>query len=332
MAKADLLRARDALDALVRKSDTRESEVSAVVFEILQAAGYAQGQQEARLPETSMRLDATFEARIEDKTERVGVEVRGMRGNVSGQTVYRAQDLVRKDLLDRVLIVSLGGYSQLARERAEEGLLGKVDLLDARDLRIWINKRIAIEDEANLPIPSILKRALRAMALHLATAPAEMGEVEWRMMEQLLGEVFEGLGFDTEVTQSAKDGGYDVRLKDRDAKVYLVEVKHWQTKAGSGVVKRFVEVNAKGGSAAGLILSTGGFADCIFEGLIELQNTAIHLGDRSKVAALCKAFYRAETQLWQSDDDLPALLLGGTTRLTEPPPKLAAPSDLATAI
>ena len=106
MAKADLLRARDALDALVRKSDTRESEVSAVVFEILQAAGYAQGQQEARLPETSMRLDATFEARIEDKTERVGVEVRGMRGNVSGQTVYRAQDLVRKDLLDRVLIVS----------------------------------------------------------------------------------------------------------------------------------------------------------------------------------------------------------------------------------
>lgn len=255
-----------------------------------------------------------------------------MRGNVSGQTVYRAQDLVRKDLFDRVLVVSLGGYSQLARERAEEGLLGKVDLLDARDLRAWLDKRIAIEDEAGLPIASILKRALRAMALHLATAPGEMGEVEWRMMEQLLGEVFEGLGFDTEVTRSAKDGGYDLRLMGPDGKVYLVEVKHWQTKAGSGVVKRFVEVNATEGSTAGLILSTGGFADCVFEGVIELQNTAIHLGDRNKVASLCRAFYRAETQLWQTDDDLPALLLRGTTRLTETPSVAPAPSGLAIAV
>ncbi|GEM_PF-702686 len=330
MAKTKLLRALNQLDALLNKSDHREADVSATIFSILEAAGYAKGQREPYLAEAGLRLDGVFEAQIEDKVERVRFDVRGARGNVSGQTIYRALDLIREKVLDRVLIISLGGYSHLARERADTDLLGKVDLLNGKDLRAWLNKRIAIEEEAGIGVAAILKRALRAMALHLANAPQDIDQVEWRLMEQLLGEVFEGLGFDTLVTRSAKDGGYDVRLQDRDGAVYLVEVKHWQTKAGSGVVRRFVEVNAKEGSTAGLILSTGGFANCIFEGMIELETTPIHLGDRSKIASLCRAFYRAETQLWQPDDDLAALLLKGAPVLTAPPKPVPPSADAIT--
>lgn len=300
------------LDRLIDGPRQSEAVVSDTIFSILKAAGYVMGAREAAFPDQRLRLDGIFTAEIEGKRERVGFDVRGARGNVSGQTIYRALDFIRTGLLDRVLIISLGGYTKLARERIQLERLGKVDLLDARDLRHWLERRVVLEQASNQSVAVMFKKALRAMAARLAHAPDDIHQIGWRNLEELLGEVFESLGFDTEVTRSAQDGGFDVRLVDRDGHVYLVEVKHWATPVGSGVVKRLVEVTAMQSAKAGLILGTGGFAPSLFDGVIELQTAPIHLGDRDKITSLCRAFYRSETQLWQADTDLATVLFEDT--------------------
>lgn len=312
MDKAQLDDALRRLDRLIEEPRQSEAVVSETVYDILKAAGYVMGAREPAFPDKRLRLDGIFTAQIEGKPERVGFDVRGAHGNVSGQTVYRALDFLRTKALDRVLIISLGGYSKLARERTQLERLGKVDLLDARDLRHWLERRVALEQASNQSVAVMFKQALRAMAARLAHAPDEIQQIGWRNLEELLGEVFESLGFATQVTPSAQDGGFDVRLVDRSGHVYLVEVKHWATPVGSGVVKRLVEVTAKESAKAGLILGTGGFAPSLFDGLIELQTAPIHLGDRDKITALCRAFYRSETQLWQADTDLATLLFEDT--------------------
>lgn len=313
MPGAALDQALKRLNALEHGEILSPPDVEVAIFEILSAAGYA-----VTAPQPfhqDDRIDMRLDGRIEGKRERVGVEVKAHRGHVSGQTIYRALDVLRTHALDRILIIGLGGFSPLARERAALERIGKVDLLDTRDLRDWLLRHAVADEPPSLSIKGILKAAMRALAARLSVAPEEIYDVEWRDMERLLGEVFETLGFETKVTPSAKDGGYDVRLADREGRVFLVEVKHWLTTVGSGVIKRLVEVTARENASAGILLATGGFAPSLFDGLIELQAQTIHLGDGGKIASLCRAFYRAETQLWQADDDLVDLLLSETTLL-----------------
>jgi Restriction endonuclease len=79
----------------------------------------------------------------------------------------------------------------------------------------------------------IVRQAMRAIAVEIAHNPSCLKNVEWRDLERLLREVFEGLGFDTQLTRSSKDGGFDLMLKCIErgvAKIFLVEVKHWVSK------------------------------------------------------------------------------------------------------
>jgi restriction endonuclease Mrr len=133
-------------------------------------------------------------------------------------------------------------------------------------------------------------------------------------MERLLFEVFQTLGFETELTRSARDGGFDLRLVDERQDVYLVEVKHWATSIGSGPVRRLVEVIAREEAAGGLLLATSGFSPSIFDGRIGVE-PSVRLGDGAKIASLCRIFFRADTQLWQPDSGLASLLFEDTQTL-----------------
>jgi hypothetical protein len=101
------------------------------------------------------------------------------------------------------------------------------------------------------PVAKLLRRAMQGLASIIAAQPQELINVEWRDLERLLFEVFEGLGFDTTLTRPAKDGGFDLRLV-ADGFTYFVEVKHWaeRSKVGEGIVSRFTEfVISNGGEA-----------------------------------------------------------------------------------
>lgn len=131
----------------------------------------------------------------------------------------------------------------------------------------------------------------------------------------MLREVFEGLGFETELTRSTKDGGFDLRLTTNGA-TYLVEVKHWSDqKVGPKAVSKLQLVVSEEGAAGGILLATGGFTNTVFEGFLEIP--PINLGDGGKILGLCKAYYRQGTQLWQPDTDLAALLLEDTVTVAE---------------
>ncbi len=79
-------------------------------------------------------------------------------------------------------------------------------------------------------VPSIVRVAMRHLAQAVAAHPACLMEVEWRDLERMLGVVFDGLGFETHVTRSTKDGGFDLDLSciaNGIRSRFLVEVKHW---------------------------------------------------------------------------------------------------------
>ena len=80
----------------------------------------------------------------------------------------------------------------------------------------------------------IVRNAMKALVIAIAENPEYLHDVEWRDLERILREVFETMGFDTKLTRSGKDGGFDLQLQCDESgkqKTFLVEVKHWM---GSG--------------------------------------------------------------------------------------------------
>jgi hypothetical protein len=252
-----------------------------------------------------------FHGSLEERTELVGIQIKSHRGTVSGQTIYQATHLADRLGLDRILLIALGSFSNLARERAGTDPLGRVDALDLKDLRNWLARRAASVRQPVRNAQIVMKQAMRDLARLLALTQAELADIEWRDMERLLGEVFEALGFNTEVTRSSKDGGFDLKLIDDFGDCYLVEVKHWETAVGAKPLKKLLHVSAREGAAGSLLLSSSGFTANIFDSLIEIGPPA-HLGDGQKIIALCRIFYRIEAELWQPDLGLAELLFQDT--------------------
>jgi hypothetical protein len=161
---------------------------------------------------------------------------------------------------------------------------------------------------------------MREVALRIARVPQELQDVEWRDLERLLREVFEGLKFDTTLTASAKDGGFDLKL-EANGETFLVEVKHWKQAVGPGVVNNFLKVSAREEAKGSLLLASGGFTDTMFEGILEV-GPPMYLGGRDKIVDLCRIFYRLGTELLQLDTELPTVLLKDTVKV---PPVSSAP-------
>lgn len=158
---------------------------------------------------------------------------------------------------------------------------------------------------------------MRECAELIARNAMELHNVDWRDLERILREVFEGIGFETVLTRSAKDGGFDLELSTishGEKAVYLVEVKHWSDpdRPGRGVLKDFVKVVVSREATKGLLLSSSGFTNNIYSGVSEVERQHVRLGGRSKIIGLCRTYYRLGTEIWLADDTLPQLLFEET--------------------
>ena len=91
---------------------------------------------------------------------------------------------------------------------------------------VAVDENPTAEEQVDLPVVAIVAEFSRALARRLALSPGELADVEWRDLERLLAEVCGALGFETILTRSGKDGGFDLELR-ADGNTYLVEVKHW---------------------------------------------------------------------------------------------------------
>jgi hypothetical protein len=160
---------------------------------------------------------------------------------------------------------------------------------------------------------------MRAIAVEIAQNPSCLRNVEWRDLERLLREVFEGLGFDTQLTRSGKDGGFDLMLKCMErgvAKTFLVEVKHWVSsskKPGRAVFAAFFDIVASTAEGTiGVLLSSSGFTKDVQRGRTEIEQQMVRIGDGDKIVSLCQNYLQSREGLWIPTTPLPHLLLQGT--------------------
>jgi hypothetical protein len=165
----------------------------------------------------------------------------------------------------------------------------------------------------------IVRSAMKALAVTIAHSPDCLQQVEWRDLERVLREVFEKLGFSTELTRPSQDGGFDLRLQCQEEgkpRTFFVEIKHW---AGSGkrpgrpiLDSLFEVVASQGQSATGLLLSSTGFANSVFTGRTEIEYQAVRLGGKDKIVSLCQDYVKNASGVWMPARDLADMLLDGT--------------------
>lgn len=253
-------------------------------------------------------IDGDFELSIDGLNQKFLVEIKNsFKPEIIAQTLKRVYRLKEIGKYDRALIVIPREIPEKLRQDTESVGVGWVDLLGLSDLRSWLCKYIPAlqEDEApqHRTCAHIIREAMRAIAERLALAPEEIGTVEWRDLERVLREVFEGMGFDTTLTRSGKDGGFDLELvtnAERGRETYLVEVKHWtEQKPGKSHLKKLVCVTARQKANYGILLSSSGFAPSIFEGITSADRRTVRLGGRDKIISLCNTYYRIGKQIWE---------------------------------
>jgi len=165
----------------------------------------------------------------------------------------------------------------------------------------------------------IVRTAMKAIATEIARNPKCLRDVEWRDLERVMREIFERLGFQTELTRSGKDGGFDLRLESverNESKIFLVEVKHWLAsgmKPGSKVLSALVDVVAKtGGGTKGLLMSSSGFTRNVLNGRTEVEQHTVRIAGQNKIVSLCQNYLESVEGVWLPTTELSEMLLEGS--------------------
>lgn len=170
-----------------------------------------------------------------------------------------------------------------------------------------------LEDDSEKRSESIVVAGMRFVAQwiisEIARNPNELYEVEWRILEHVIAQIFEGLGFDVTLTEASKDGGKDLIL---DCEIggcpasYIVEIKHWNSgkRVGGGILQRFLRVILSERRSGGLFLSTSGYSGNAFEQFTMFERRMVRFGNDEKVVGLCQTFERMKSGIWSTPEEL----------------------------
>lgn len=254
----------------------------------------------------------------EQNPEEIAIEYKHFRqGAVGVNAVHRVLGAAMSMGLSRAMLVTNSRFTYAARETLRRSSPVGIELLDIDALRSWIGR---IEEIPSIDIAqvNIIRREFSRRLIELIIKnPRYLDEIEWREMERLLSDVFEGLGFEARLTPGSKDGGKDIILKCQVAsktRTYYVEVKHWRSgqRVGVGAINEFLNVIINEEIDGGLYLSTYGFCANSIESLTEIQRKSLRFGAENKVVSLCKSYVKAMSGIWTPDDFLPEVLYDST--------------------
>lgn len=287
-----------------------------LVAEVFEACGHAVSQK--GFIESDEGVDCYVRTNVDGTPQTIGVEVKAGMHPAGVAAVLQAFNLKASGHFDRAMVISRSGFSAEALRRADTIGLGQIDLFGPADLRNWLSKQIQPED-VDKAYERIVRGAMQELACLIAEHPEVLARIEWRELEKVLRETFDGIGFDTKLTRPGKDGGFDLELTTTETgkkRTYLVEVKHWtDQKPGGTHLKKFISVTASKQAAGGLLLSTSGFAGTIYSGIAEFS-APVHLGQGDKVVALCRTYYRLRSALWSEEVSLREALFSGTRAIS----------------
>lgn len=216
---------------------------------------------------------------------------------------------------NKIIILTGESFSAAQIEAIKKIAPASLELFDLDGLKKWVSSIEANYDDSE--IVQVLKDYLSSLIELIAKSSTVLAEIEWRDIERLVAEVFNGLGFDTVLTPSSKDGGKDIILEciaRGTKKSYIVEIKHWRSgqPVGERKVREFLQVIAKEKRDGGLFLSTYGFVDNAVESLTQIDREKVRLGTETKIATLCKTYMKKRSGLWQDEHDLPVVLFEDT--------------------
>lgn len=180
----------------------------------------------------------------------------------------------------------------------------------------FISERFGTSDSE---IHAEVRTVMRLLARKVAEGCLPLSGVEWRDLERILAEVFEGLGFSVVLTPPSKDGGKDLVLTCKVSSerwTYVVEVKHWNSgkRVGDKVVMDLTEVVCRGSRAGGLILSTSGFSGSGFRALAEVEQMKVFGRTDDAVMTLCRLHSSQERSMIAASDVWQWLTDGAGTR------------------
>lgn len=216
----------------------------------------------------------------------------------------------------RLLLITNSQFSAQARRVADRELPVALELIGLPDLRAWVSR-------VGLGVQAIQSRVVQAitdlsrrLAHFIADDPRSLWEIEWRDLERVLAEVFDGIGFAVELTPGSKDHGKDLVLECRitgEKQTYIVEVKHWRSgkRVGKKSVTDFVNVVAREQRHGGLFVSSSGYSEEV-EVLAEIEREHVKLGSDTKIAALCRTYKKQKSGIWSAPEALPEVLFSDT--------------------
>ncbi|PRP71004.1 endonuclease [Chromobacterium amazonense] len=249
--------------------------------------------------------------------DEIAIEYKHYRqGVVSAETVHRILNSASNAGISRAMLVTNSRFTYAAREALRRSAPVDIELIDLDSLRSWIGRLEQIPS-LNLSQINIIRREMSRKLISLIVQdPRNLDEIEWREMERLLAEVFEGLGFEVQLTPGSKDGGKDIVLTCQVASkehTYYVEVKHWRSRqrVGTGAISEFLNIIVNEQISGGLYLSTYGFCSNAIESLTEVQRQTLRFGTESKISALCKSYVKATSGIWSPEMVLPDILYDG---------------------
>ena len=234
--------------------------------------------------------------------------------------VSEVRDLVSTSLFnqfDRAILLANTQFTKDAIETSKHEFPFQLELIDLDALRAWIS-RLQVDDENFIgEVQQILRIVSQQFAMLIAQKPNILEELEWLDLERTIAEIFDGLGFDVNLTPSSKDGGKDVILKCQvqgQQQNYIVEIKHWRSRSrvGGGDLRDFLNVILREARDGGLFLSTYGFCDNAFEQLTEIERQRLRFGEQEKIVALSRTYVKAKSGIWSPPEKLTEVLFEDT--------------------
>jgi HJR/Mrr/RecB family endonuclease len=246
-------------------------------------------------------------------SEKCGVTIKYYRNKVG---ISELQKLLAVSVLgsfNRALLVSNSEFTQKAHDLVNRELPVKVELVGLSDLKNWVARFRNNEPDIETEVRIIMRDLSEILARMIARDKSTLVHLEWRDVERVVAEVFDGLGFRVALTPGSKDGGKDVVVtcfaEGREAE-YYIEIKHWRssTKVGSGAVEKLLKVIVEEKKDGGMFLSTYGFTCNAFEQLTTIDRQKLCFGDQERIATFCKTYVKAKAGLWSPPENLGEVL------------------------
>jgi len=249
------------------------------------------------------------------ENDRIGIFIDSGRLNLSD---YWLNDyLLRSRMmnLSRNIILLTSQFPKQRTARIFEAYPVTIEIVDFPKIREWINQIDTASDE-NENLEIIFKKLNQQLIKHLHKNPTELNHIEWRDLERISAELFDGLGFEVELTRPSKDGGKDLILNYKDSKgeySYIVELKHWrENRVGGEIPIEFLHVIIRENRMKGLLISTNGFTKNAFEGLTKIDRNRIKFAEKDKIFSLCEIYIKKRAGLWIPDNSIETTLFGDT--------------------